>query len=149
MKKIFILLIVSLPLLVSCELETSDNGDLDGFWHLTTVDTLANGVQTDMVSQKIFWSFQKDLLQLRGSTDSEKELQEFYLRFVLKDDQLLLSDIHLRDREKDDPQVDETTMPLIYKYGIRQLQETFKVLKLDNKEMIIQNNTLRLRFTKM
>ena len=149
MKKIFILLIVSLPLLVSCELETSDNGDLDGFWHLTAVDTLTNGVQTDMVSQKIFWSFQKDLLQLRGSTDSEKELQEFYLRFVLKDDQLLLSDIHLRDREKDDPQVDETTMPLIYIYGIRQLQETFKVLKLDNKEMIIQNNTLRLRFTKM
>ena len=149
MKKIFILLIVSLPLLVSCELETSDNGDLDGFWHLTAVDTLANGVQTDMVSQKVFWSFQKDLLQLRGSTDSEKELQEFYLRFLLKDDQLLLSDIHLRDREKDDPQVDETTMHLIYIYGIRQLQETFKVLKLDNKEMIIQNNTLRLRFTKM
>lgn len=149
MKKFFILLIVSLPLLVSCELETSDNGDLDGFWHLTTVDTLANGVQTDMVSQNIFWSFQKDLLQLRGSTDSEKELQEFYLRFLIKDEQLLLSDIHLRDREKDDPQVDETTMPLIYIYGIRQLQETFKVLKLDNKEMIIQNNTLRLRFTKM
>lgn len=149
MKKFFILLIVSLPLLVSCELETSDNGDLDGFWHLTTVDTLANAVQTDMVSQKVFWSFQKDLLQLRGSTDSEKELQEFYLRFVLKDDQLLLSDIHLRDREKDDPQVDEATLPLIYIYGIRQLQETFKVLRLNNKEMIIQNNTLRLRFTKM
>ena len=81
MKKLFLLLIVSLPLLFSCTLETSDNGDLDGYWHLVAVDTLTNSVTTDMSKQKLFWAFQKDLLQLLGSTDSEKELQEFYLRF--------------------------------------------------------------------
>ena len=29
--------------LASCELETSDNGKFDGFWHLERVDTLATG----------------------------------------------------------------------------------------------------------
>ena len=29
--------------LSSCEIETSQNGDLDGFWHLEQVDTLATG----------------------------------------------------------------------------------------------------------
>lgn len=149
MKKLFLLLIVSLPLLFSCTLETSDNGDLDGYWHLVAVDTLTNSVTTDMSKQKVFWAFQKDLLQLRGSTDSEKELQEFYLRFSYDKNMLRLSDIHLRDREKDDPQVDDFTMPLIFVYGIMQQQEIFQVLKLNSKEMILQNATVRLQFEKM
>lgn len=149
MKKLFLLLIVSLPLLFSCTLETSDNGDLDGYWHLVAVDTLTNSVTTDMSKQKVFWAFQKDLLQLLGSTDSEKELQEFYLRFSYDKNMLRLSDIHLRDREKDDPQVDDFTMPLIFVYGIMQQQEIFQVLKLNSKEMILQNATVRLQFEKM
>ena len=149
MKKLFLLLIVSLPLLFSCTLETSDNGDLDGYWHLVAVDTLTNSVTTDMSKQKLFWAFQKDLLQLLGSTDSEKELQEFYLRFSYDKNMLRLSDIHLRDREKDDPQVDDFTMPLIFVYGIMQQQEIFQVLKLNSKEMILQNATVRLQFEKM
>lgn len=27
----------------SCEMETSKNGDLDGYWHLESIDTLENG----------------------------------------------------------------------------------------------------------
>lgn len=27
----------------SCELESSDNGKLDGFWHLESIDSLENG----------------------------------------------------------------------------------------------------------
>ena len=149
MKKIFLLLIASLPFLMSCDLETSDNGNLDGYWHLMSVDTLATSKQCDMSKQKVFWAFQKDLLQLRGSTDSEKELQEFYLRFLYENNTLKLSDIHLRDREKDDPQVDDSTMPLIYIYGIEQKQEEFKVLILNSKEMVLQNAVIRIRFSKM
>ena len=44
--KISILCIVPVLLLMSltsCEIETSENGDLDGYWHLEQVDTLATG----------------------------------------------------------------------------------------------------------
>ena len=87
-------------------------------------------------------------MQLRGSIDQEA-LQEFYVRFSLQGDQLRLTSLHLRDREKDDPVVDETTMYLIYPYGIWRAEETFTVIKLNADEMILQNNELRLRFTKM
>lgn len=148
MKKILYLLLATLPLMMSCKMETSDNGDLDGFWHMVSVDTLSNSRQTDLSQQKVFWSFQKDLMQLRGSIDQEA-LQEFYVRFSLQGDQLRLTSLHLRDREKDDPVVDETTMYLIYPYGIWRAEETFTVIKLNADEMILQNNELRLRFTKM
>ena len=36
----------------SCEIETSHNGDLDGFWHLTGVDTLATGGKRDLAHAK-------------------------------------------------------------------------------------------------
>ena len=32
----------------SCELESSDNGKLDGFWHLESIDSLENGKTVDM-----------------------------------------------------------------------------------------------------
>lgn len=45
MKKIIgaLSLAVMMLTLSSCEVETSQNGDLDGFWHLEQVDTLATG----------------------------------------------------------------------------------------------------------
>lgn len=148
MKKILFILIAALPFMMSCKMESSDNGDLDGFWHLVQVDTLVNSKQTDLSQQKVFWSFQKDLMQLRGSINQEP-LQEFYVRFSMRGDYLSLTNLHLKDREKDDPLVDETTMPLIYPYGIHASEETFSVIKLDNDELILQNGELRLKFSKM
>jgi hypothetical protein len=45
MKKIIGVLSLAVMMLTlsSCEVETSQNGDLDGFWHLEQVDTLATG----------------------------------------------------------------------------------------------------------
>lgn len=47
-------------LLASCNVETSGNGSLDGFWHLERVDTLATGGTTDYSSGYVFWGVQKD-----------------------------------------------------------------------------------------
>ena len=41
--------------LASCELETSDNGKFDGFWHLERVDTLATGGSLNLQQKRIFW----------------------------------------------------------------------------------------------
>ena len=65
MKKLLYLLIAFLPFLTSCDLETSDNGDFDGYWHLVGVDTLANAKHKDLSQQRIFCSMhqrQQDFL---------------------------------------------------------------------------------------
>ena len=43
MKYVCFLLMLMLcsALLNSCEVDSSDNGDLDGFWHLESIDTSA------------------------------------------------------------------------------------------------------------
>ena len=141
MKNILIIFYVLL-LFCSCDLETSKNGDLDGFWHLERVDTLSTSGSLDLSQAKLFWAFQKDLLQLRGDE------QEFYLRFNHNDDQLDLSNPHLRDREKDDPAISSSTMYLIRPYGINEEEEYFQVINLDNDNMVLRNQDLQLWFRK-
>ena len=138
------ILIIFLALLLfgSCDLETSKNGDLDGFWHLERVDTLSTSGSLDLSEEKLFWAFQKDLLQLRGDE------QEFYLRFNHHDNQLDLSNPHLRDREKDDPAISSSTMYLILPYGINEEEESFQVVTLDNDNMVLRNQSLQLWFRK-
>lgn len=141
MKNILTIFLVLL-LFCSCDLETSKNGDLDGFWHLERVDTLSTSGSLDLSQAKLFWAFQKDLLQLRGDE------QEFYLRFNHHDDQLDLSNPHLRDREKDDPAISSSTMYLIRPYGINEEEEYFQVINLDNDNMVLRNQDLQLWFRK-
>ena len=42
----------------ACTLETSGNGDLDGFWHLVAVDTVDTGGVLNLSDERLFWSFQ-------------------------------------------------------------------------------------------
>jgi hypothetical protein len=141
MKKI-VYIFSTLLLLSSCDLETSNNGNLDGYWHLERVDTLSTLGSLDLSQEKLFWAFQKDLLQLRG------DKQEFYLRFNHHDDQLDLSDPHLKDREKDDPAISSSTMYLILPYGINEEQESFQVVTLNSDDMVLRNQDLQLWFRK-
>jgi len=127
----------------SCEMETSDNGDFDGYWHLVSVDSLANSAHTDLSEQKIFWAVQMRVLQLRGAE------QELYMRFNLEKNALKLYSPYLRDREKNDPLVDESTIHFLYPYGINSMEENYQIIRLDDDEMILQSSTVRLRFYKM
>ena len=47
MKKLLYIFIFTLAV-AACEIHTSENGDLDGYWQLHKVDTLANGSSCDM-----------------------------------------------------------------------------------------------------
>jgi hypothetical protein len=132
----------TLLLFYSCDIESSKNGNLDGFWHLERVDTISTSGSLDLSQEKLFWAFQKDLLQLRGDE------QEFYLRFNHHDNYLDLSDPRLRDREKDDPAISSSTMYLILPYGINEEEESFQVVTLDNDNMVLRNQNLQLWFRK-
>lgn len=128
--------------LVSCTMETSDNGNLDGYWHLVRVDTLSTAGFNDLSDEIVFWAFQKDMLQLRGTE------QELYMRFLYEGDQLRLSNPHLRDREKEDPAVTAETFHFLQPYGVNQMEEQMTVAWLDDKEMTLMTPMLRLKFRK-
>lgn len=79
----------------SCELETSNNGDLDGMWHLVRVDTLSTSGVKYMEDDKIYWLFQFKLLQLEDKTGNKVSL---LMRFEHKDNILRLYDPYIYDR---------------------------------------------------
>ena len=58
--------------LASCELETSDNGKFDGFWHLERVDTLATGGSLNLQQKRIFWGVQAKLISARDIDKLQK-----------------------------------------------------------------------------
>lgn len=150
MKKFIVLLIVSLPLFMSCELETSGNGDFDGFWHLTDVDSLATSKHCNLSQKRIFWAVQLNLVQLRGAdrVDEGGEGREFYERFDLKNNQLQLFDPHEKDRENSDPVITEERLSCLRPYGINSLTEQFDVVHMNKNEMTLKSSTLVLKFRK-
>ncbi len=134
--------------LVACDVETSDNGRLDGYWHLTGVDTLATSGHRDVSDETIFWAVQFDLIQLKGA-DRQGVGREFYARFDRQDGHLTLYDIHEKNRSAGDPVVVADSLVVVHPYGIHEMVETFKTLRLGKHEMVLQSPMLRLTFRKL
>ena len=57
MRKIIYILALC-TFLVSCELETSGNKELDGYWQMNQVDTLSTGGVADTREALIYWGVQ-------------------------------------------------------------------------------------------
>ena len=145
MKYFLLSLLLGCMLMASCDIETSGNGDLDGFWHLVEVDTLQTSGKADVADQRLFWGVQAKLIHLQG-TDNR-----FYLRFTHTADSLTLYQPHLDHWHQDqvdggDIPVDDAT--LMAPYGIQRLEEHYKVEALDGEKMILSTSTLRLFFKK-
>ena len=82
---------IALTTLASCEIETSDNGDFDGFWHLERVDTLATGGTLDLSKKRVFWGVQYKLISVRD-VDVDKE----FVKEKLNGGQMILRSKTLR-----------------------------------------------------
>lgn len=142
MRRLFYLFVVSL-LTVSCTLEVSDNGDLDGYWQLTRVDSLVTGNSADMRETGIFWAVQKDLLVARAT---KEPFLEVIFRFKHTSDSLILSKPHLAFRDSSDIIV--TDASVLYRLGVTDLQEHYAVSELSSSRMVLRNNDLQLLFRK-
>lgn len=148
-KRLFntILATIALTTLASCEIETSDNGDFDGFWHLERVDTLATGGTTDLSKKRVFWGVQYKLISVY---DIDKEgTFGYYLRFKQTRDQIVTHTPYKNNWHQDvenggDHPIDDPTQ--LAPYGINNLEEEFVKEKLDGGQMILRSKTLRLKF---
>ncbi|WP_278812213.1 lipocalin-like domain-containing protein [Leyella stercorea] len=148
-KRLFntILATIALTTLASCEIETSDNGDFDGFWHLERVDTLATGGTLDLSKKRVFWGVQYKLISVY---DIDKEgTFGYYLRFKQTHDQIVTHTPYKNNWHQDvenggDHPIDDPTQ--LAPYGINNLEEEFIKEKLDGGQMILRSKTLRLKF---
>ena len=130
----------------SCELETSGNGDLDGFWHLVQVDTLQTGGVKDTSKDLFFWSFQVNLLEF---SDRSYQIPIFMARFNHDNGQLKVTQPCLYNRDEGNEMVTEENVKDISPYGLNALEEIFRVEELSGSRMTLSNGTLRLYFKKM
>ena len=146
MRHIFtIALFTAVMALTSCgmEIETSGNGDLDGFWNLTQVDSTATGVTADVHEQRLFWSVQHKLLQL---SDYQNQNPMCLLRFEKNGQQLTLSSPFFYNRDEGDQPIDDISV--LAPYGINAMPETFQIQKLNSSKMVLKTDIVTLYFTR-
>lgn len=143
MRKIFYLLALSI-MLVSCELETSGNGSLDGYWQMTQVDTLASGGVADTRESFIYWGVQGKLLQIRYSENDVYLGEGLLFRFENNNSSLTLYSPFVHHLYETDEPVDD--VEILKPFGIYRLEEKFAIEQLDDKCMVLTNDVVRLHF---
>ena len=143
MRKIFYILILGV-LFVSCELETSGNDELDGYWQMSQVDTLSTGGVADTREALVYWGIQGKLLQIRFSENGKYLGEGFMFRFNREDDVLTLSSPILHHLYKTDEPI--TDVEVLKPYGIFDLEEAFAIEELNDHNMVLTNDVLRLHF---
>ena len=116
MKKFYLYIIIGIGLmLTACDMERSDNGDLDGFWQMTSkIDKSAKCGAVDMRDSGITWSFQEKLLELH---DVKKVHQDIIGDFVHQGGTLSVSRFYFVDRDKGDVRIDDPISYLV-PYGV-------------------------------
>ena len=143
MRKILYLLAFGM-MIVSCELETSGNGKLDGYWQMCQVDTLTTGGVTDTRESLIYWGMQGKLLQIRYSENNVYLGEGLLFRFENDNSLLTLSSPVVHHLYETDEPIDD--VELLKPFGIYRLEEKFTIEQLDDKYMILTNDVLRLHF---
>lgn len=150
MKIMGLLAFGTLAVLTSCTMESSDNGSLDGFWHLERIDTLSTGNSGDYSQKRIFWGVEHKLISIK---DVDSGGEKFYLRFEQTSDQLQITKAYIDHWHQDkgenggDIPVEEPTDDL-RQLGVNALPETFQKEALDGGKMILKSSMLRLYFKK-
>jgi hypothetical protein len=130
-----------LLLLSSCELHVSDNGQLDGWWQLTQVDTLATNGSAPMKESKLFWAVQGRMLEMQNM---EVGGPNVIFRFSLSHDTLRVWDPICDNRSISDSIV--TDLTTLRPYGVLHLADTFRVEALTSDKMLLRNRAYRLHF---
>lgn len=137
-------LIASALLLVSCGdlLEHSQNGKLDGYWKLTTIDTLTSGGQKDVSEQSLFMAVQGKIMMLNNRDNGA----EFIFQFNHSDGHLKIFDARQSNRSKGDPLL--TDPEAIRPFGFNNLEEDFTVDEFTSGKLVINDGSFRLHFIK-
>ena len=143
MKKLLSILALSI-LMVSCELETSGNKELDGYWQMEQVDTLSTGGVADTRESLVFWGIQGKLLQIRYSEGGNYLGEGLFFRFSREDSYLRLYSPVLHHLYETDEPIED--VEILKPFGIYNLEEVFYLEVLNDDALVVSNDQLRLYF---
>jgi hypothetical protein len=133
MKRVLFYMIIGMGLLTSCSSESSNNGDLDGFWLMTGRPGLT-------------WSFQGKILEFRDVNQVHHDLMA---KFRHEGNLLIVYDLRVVDRDAGDPLVTESEMEDLRAYGISNLEEDqFQIKQLNSDDMHLESSSESLYFRK-
>ena len=138
MKKIVFLFMALAVMFTSCDLDTFDNGDLEGMWKVQGIDSLTNGRYVDKSQTQMAFAVQKMLLQLSGAGAT------VLCRFEHKGDSLVVYDP--RKPGSNNPPVE--TVDALRPYSFTSLRMSFHIDLLNGKRMILRTDDLKLYFEK-
>lgn len=143
MKKLLSILALGM-LMVSCELETSGNRELDGYWQMDQVDTLSTGGVADTREALVFWGIQGKLLQIRFSEDGNYLGEGLLFRFNRDGSYLTLHSPVLHHLYETDEPIED--VEILKPFGIFNLEEVFYLEVLNDDVLVVSNDNLRLHF---
>ena len=142
---IFTLIIAFATVFYACDnVEFSTDGNLYGYWHLVSVDTLEKQGTTDMSHQRIFWSVESRLVVM---CDRDGVYPEIVCEFDRVGDSLIFQSPYLSNRNEGDILIDD--VHTLAPYGISSLEPKMFIEKLSSGKLIILTPQLRLKFKKM
>lgn len=145
------LTVLWLMALQACEFETSGNGDLDGFWRMAYIDTMATGGRADMTASNRFWCIQGKLLVLQMTWQKNPAYSEdpdIICSFERDDDTLRLYSPHFLLRPEGDPPLRPNDVELLSPYGVNQLETSFFIRFLSSRHLTLETPELRLYLEK-
>ena len=140
--------------LTACEVRTSDNGDFDGLWQLSAIDSLGKGRTVDMRSSGEYWAVQVHLLEVRNTKGGHGSV---LFRFELTGDSLKLRSPYYDESGEGGnnmKELEEVTakhaeaVKVLRPYGIDVPTQGYQLVTLDSNEMILQKDDVRLCFRK-
>lgn len=138
MKRLFFYLSsIAVAGLVSCG-DVPDNGDLDGMWHLRTVENLTDNTVEDVKADRIYYSVQERLITLRRTGYTQ-----CIGRFTHTGDSLFLYDFVIYQREDEAATLEDLTP---FKFDT--LSPRYGVEKLDGEKMVLRTKETELTFKK-
>lgn len=156
MNKILISLIAATTILLislcSCE-KMSHNGKLDGMWQFLQISYNRNGAYDSTVNvqpQKAYFKIQLNMAEISwlGPTlihDAKSSV--IISRFQKQNNELKLYDFYYHYRTADSLFTDPDSL-LLAPLGLHGLENHFKILRLTNKEMLLQSSFARISLKK-
>lgn len=133
--------IIALAFAVSSCGKAPINGDLDGMWQLTSIERHDG----ETYCQKdVFWAFQLHLVQLGdrkiyGRFENNGKTMRIYSLATVSEHQ---------HENQNDEWIDESNIGILYRYGLYNLDTTFRIERLDDHAMILNSSDARLTFRK-
>lgn len=153
MKKQLLVLMMGVGLM-ACEVRMSDNGDFDGLWQLSAIDSLGAKRTVDMRQSGEFWAVQVHLLEVRNTKGSHGSV---LFRFDMAGDSLKLRSPYYDESGEGGVNEEElrkvtanhaAVVKSLKKYGIDRANQGYRIVTLDGDEMILQKEDVRLCFRK-